>query len=301
MEEKQKSGIVLDMDYFAAHDGPGIRTAVYLKGCPLHCAWCHSPESQQYNPQILFAKNRCTYCGACMEVCSYGCQRLIEGERIVQREGCMVCGQCAEICPSGALTVAGKRMTVEDVMREVLPNQIFYQNSGGGVTISGGEVLAQAEFTLELLKELKAQGIHTIVETSGYGRKEHLLEWIPYTDLFYYDFKLAKEEDFLKYTGGDVKIVLENLKELRKHTDKIVLRVPMIPDITDTKENIEAMYQWAEELSIKEVHLLPYNTAAGAKYEWCGRDYTLEKQGNDRAWLKQCQSMAPKGIQAVIM
>lgn len=297
-----KTGIVLDIDHFAVHDGPGIRTCLYVKGCPLHCMWCHSPQSQVMEPQILFARSRCIGCGRCSAACLAGCQVAgADEERQYRREGCRQCMNCVRACPTGALFLEGKEMTVEEAERELLADRIFYKNSGGGVTVSGGECLMQAEFTGALLAGLKKEKIHTIVETSGYGRRQDLLNLAEYTDLFYYDYKLADEELFRRYTGGELRVVSENLCALRKKTDRIVLRIPMIPGITDTAENVDAIYRIAEELKIREVHLLPYNESAGAKYEWCGKTYGLEGLTGNLHQAELLKDRAPLNIKAVIM
>lgn len=289
-----EKGVVLDIDHFAVHDGPGIRTSIYLKGCPLCCQWCHSPESQKMCPQIMYAQNRCISCGMCVKACNLSAQTVFaDGTRLFDRETCTECGKCVVECPSGALFISGKEMSTEDVKREVLPDKIFYDNSGGGVTISGGECLMQAQFTLELLKELKEAGIHTIIETSGYGRQDDLLSLAEYTDTFYYDFKLGDKELFRKYTGGDLKIVLDNLAALRMATEHIVLRVPLIPRITDTLENVCMAYDTAVRMQIGEVHLLPYNQNAGAKYEWCGREYGLGERMQEKELFERLLEAAP--------
>lgn len=290
------------MDHFAVHDGPGIRTCLYMKGCPLHCMWCHSPQSQRMETEILFTTNRCVRCGRCIGACPVGCQTVTEdGERRYDRAKCRQCGKCVSLCPAGALFVEGREMTVEAAAGELLRDRVFYRNSGGGVTISGGECLMQAAFTWELLRTLKREQVHTIVETSGYGRRQDLLELAEYADEFYYDYKLADEELFEYYTGGKLRVVSENLGALRKKTDRIVLRIPMIPGITDTEENVDEIYRIAAALQIEQIHLLPYNESAGAKYEWCGRAYELEGISGNLRQVELLKDRAPAGIQVVIM
>lgn len=301
MEKQIKTGIIFDIDHFAVHDGAGIRTCIYVKGCPLHCAWCHSPESQSREPEVLFAENRCVDCGTCAQECDGGLQRLEDGVRSFNRATCVVCGECVKVCSTGALILAGKTYAVHELLDEILPDKIFFENSGGGVTISGGEVLMQADFVLQVLKALKEHKIHTIVETSGYGSTKELLMLAEFTDIFYYDYKLGNPELFKRYVGGDVAIVLDNLKKLRIVTDKIVLRVPIIPGITDTQQNIDCLYELAVELDIGQIHFLPYNTSAGAKYEWCGKQYELGLLTTDMYQLERYQAMAPKHTRVDIM
>ena len=297
-----ETGIVMDIDHFAVHDGPGIRTCLFLKGCPLTCLWCHSPESQLREPQILFAQNRCVKCGLCAAACeNYGQILDEEGNREYRRENCRECRRCVESCPTGALFVSGTQMSVTEAAAELIQDKLFYKNSGGGVTISGGECLLQPVFTKQLLMRMKAEGIHTIVETSGCGKKEDLLALADYTDTFYYDFKLADPAMFEKYTGGNLNTVRENLEALREKTDRIVLRIPLIPYITDTMENVKEAYKTAQRLEIRQIHLLPYNQSAGAKYEWCGRNDELGDKGRNTAWAEELCKAAPREIEATIM
>lgn len=301
MENKNVQGMIFDIDHFVVHDGKGIRTCIYVKGCPLHCEWCHSPESQKSSPQILFAASRCRLCGLCVSECTTGAQKITDRKRIFQRELCDTCTACTQVCNQGALTVSGKCFTAKQVVKEVVADKPFFQNSGGGVTISGGEVLMQADFVTEILRLLKEEQIHTIIETSGYGDMENLLKMAEYTDIFFYDFKLGDKEKFRHYIGGDVDVVFSNLRRLRKVTDQIVLRMPVIPGITDTLDNIDSLYETACKNQIHEINFLPYNTSAGAKYEWCGRTYKLGEIKSDIEKLEWYKKMAPKGTDVFIM
>jgi len=191
------------------------------------------------------------------------------------RHGCTDCGACASACPTGALRMCGIERSAVDVAREALDDILFFENSGGGVTISGGEPLMQPKFTLEILKLIKNKNIHTIVETSGYGNEADLISLAPYTDCFYFDYKLCDAGMYSRYIGKGHDVVFNNLRKLRSHTDGVVLRIPLIPDITDTIDNLFHAVDLAAELRIPEIQLLPYNPAAGAKYEWTGQPYRL--------------------------
>lgn len=296
-------GTIFDIDHFAVHDGPGIRTTVFLKGCPLRCIWCHSPESQKNAPEILFISSRCTSCCACMHACPEGLQQMdTDGERHYKRHGCKGCGACINVCHSEALVFCGSEVTSQEVVEEALQDAVFYRKSGGGVTLTGGEVLSQPEFVLEILKGLKKQDIHTIVETSGVGSWEHLKEWIPYVDLFYYDLKVIDPVKHIKFTGSDNKIIIDNLKRLRELTSNIVLRVPLIPGYTDGEDDIMAIYLWAVKNNICHIHLLPYNSSAPAKYEWVGRDF-IPRILNRQSFsvLKRLKDIAPQRLEVEII
>ncbi|MFW6270673.1 MAG: glycyl-radical enzyme activating protein [Bacillota bacterium] len=296
-------GLIFDIDHFAAHDGPGIRMTVYLKGCPLRCIWCHSPESQKKDPTILFIKDECVLCGKCVSACNRGFQQISQkNKRIYKRQACIHCGDCVNVCPAEALKISGEKKTVLEVVNEVKENIIFYKNSGGGVTLTGGEVLYQPEFTLELLKNIKEEGIHTIIETSGMGEDKDLIKLIPYVDFFYYDLKLIDSEKHKQFTGTDNKIILDNLKILKEKTDDIVVRIPLIPGYTDHISNIRKIYKKMFQLDLKEVHLLPYNTSASAKYEWLDREYIPgEMEAQSDEYLKKLKNIAPESINVKII
>ncbi len=296
-------GYIFDIDHFAVHDGPGIRTTIYLKGCPLRCLWCHSPESQAKAPEILYLQSRCISCGSCVSACRPGKHTINQsGLHIYNREGCTACGACAKVCPTKALSVCGCEKTAEEVIDEGVQDMVFYRNSGGGVTLTGGEILYQPLFALEILKGVKAYDIHTIVETSGFGEWYQLQEISRFTDTFYYDIKLINEDLHKQFTGASNRIILDNLTRLAKVHRHIVIRVPLIPGFTDPIDNITAIYKLAADNGIYQIHLLPYNPSAPAKYEWVGRAYkpgSLDVQSGE--YLEGLMGQKLPGQEVVIM
>jgi pyruvate formate lyase activating enzyme len=274
-------GLVFDIDTFAVHDGPGIRLAVYLKGCPLECAWCHSPESQRPEPELAYIDGRCTRCGACVEVCPEGVHEISSDRHTLDRSRCTACGACVAECPSGALEIKGFWVEAADVAARAARMKPFFAHSGGGLTITGGEVTSQPEFAMELLQRCRDSGIHTAIETCGVCDWSNLRALAELSDIVYYDLKLADPELHRKWTGADNRVILQNLKALgnmrlsggRKPT--VVIRVPLIPEITDSKDNLEAIGNIADEIGIERIERLPYNETAAAKYEWLGRRFTL--------------------------
>ena len=253
------TGRVFDIQRFSIHDGPGIRTAVFFKGCPLRCAWCHNPESQSPRPQLLFYAHKCTGCGKCAEICAD-----------THTPACTGCGRCAAVCRSGAREISGREISAEEVLKTVLRDKAFYRTSGGGVTFSGGEPLAQPEFLLEIIPRLKAKGVHLAIETSGYASQEVYASVISRMDFVYQDVKHHDSIQFRRWTGGDLAVVLANIAWLRQSGVAHVFRVPLIPGVNDSATDRAA---FSSIVGDAPVEYLPYNPAAGAKYPMLGRTF----------------------------
>lgn len=274
-------GLVFDIRKFSLHDGPGIRTTVFFKGCPLSCWWCHNPESQSPALELMVWESRCIRCGTCVSFCALEAAGLDADAKTgmhptVERDVCTVCGSCVAICAAEARELVGKRMTVDDVMSSIERDIVFFEESGGGVTFSGGEPLAQHTFLAGLLKACKALEIHTALDTSGYAPWKTIDNIRGDVDLFLYDIKLMDDTRHRAYTGVPNGLILHNLRALSEHGHQIVLRVPVIPGITDDSQNLGEIGMFAASLpNLERVDLLPYHPSAQGKYERLGKPYHL--------------------------
>lgn len=267
------TGIIFDIQRFSLHDGPGIRTTVFFKGCPLRCLWCHNPESINSDIELAFYPHKCINCGSCILACPTGALQNddLKGKKY-DGEICQRCWKCAEACPSEALKVQGRRYTVEEVLIEVLRDLPFYKQSQGGVTLSGGEPTFQFDFCFALLEACKENDISTALDTSGFVSWEKLERLLPFVDIFLYDIKHMDSEEHKRLTGVPNEVILENLLRLDKVGKPIEIRIPIIPGYNDSEENIKAVSNFIKELkSIKGVKLLPYHKL-GLSKPWLFND-----------------------------
>ena len=274
-------GVVFRIQKYSIHDGPGIRTLVFLKGCTLRCKWCCNPESWNPNPQIIFIKQRCTNCKKCLQACPAEAIKVDnEGNRTI-KSNCSLCLKCTEACAAGALELIGKYMKVRDVVDVIEQDRPFYSMSDGGVTLSGGEPTLQFNFSKSLLKECKKRGIHTAVETSGYCSWKDLSELEEFTDIFLFDIKILDRKKHFLFTSAFNDIVLKNLKALAKSKKKIVIRYPLIPHHNDKIEDLEALANLILDLrseydAVDELDLLPYHKYGIYKYDLLNTKYKLK-------------------------
>lgn len=283
METQELTGRIYDIQGFSIQDGPGIRTTAFLKGCPLRCPWCHSPESQLFSKQLSWISMRCEGTAACRERClkacdknalEYGPSRIdIQTKKAlrlvhVKRDLCDNCGKCADACYPNALTLTGTDYTADELVSILLKDRLFFETSGGGVTISGGEALSQPEFTLAVLKKLKEEGIHTAVDTTGYAKWEVVESVLPYTDLFLYDIKHMNSGRHKQAVGVPNELILNNAKRLALAGGKLQIRIPVIPMFNDDVDNIRKTAEFCKVLghAVEVVQLLPYHNLGAMKY-----------------------------------
>lgn len=259
-------GIIFDIQRFALHDGPGIRTVIFLKGCPLKCKWCSNPESMKLQPQLAFAADKCIDTKNCFDVCSEGVFSDVLKKQKVDYSKCTICGKCIEDCPSGALKIYGFETGSDEIIEEVIKDKEYYKNSGGGLTLSGGEPLFQFDFAYEILKKAKKEGIHTAIETTGYTSSEKIKKIMPVTDLFLYDYKLTDNSEHCFYTGVSNKTIIENLKLILLAGGKVILRCIIIPGINDTNEHFKAIANLSQHKNVKKVDIMPYHEYGKHKY-----------------------------------
>ena len=253
------TAVLFDLQKFSLVDGPGIRTAVFFKGCPLRCRWCHNPEGQSAAPQLLFRREKCVHCGRCREVCPNGLR------------ACSLCGDCVESCPAGAREIAGRTVTLDEVWEAIAADRSFYEASGGGVTCTGGECMMQIDFLSALLEKCRLGGVHTAVDTAGCVPFSHFERVLPFADLFLYDLKCVSEDRHRAGTGASNRLILQNLRELsRRCPERVTVRIPVIPSFNTDERELSRMASFLKEIGLSRVELLPYHTMGNSKYDALG-------------------------------
>jgi pyruvate formate lyase activating enzyme len=272
----QAKGRVFNLQRFSIHDGPGVRTTVFLKGCPLRCLWCHNPEGMSSLPEIVHREARCIGCGECARACSLDALSIRDGVVSLDHSKCSNCGSCGQVCPTAAMEMAGRERLASEVLADIERDRPFYDESGGGVTLSGGEPLLQPRFTSAILRGSRDLEIHTAVETCGCVPSEVLFELAPLVDLFLFDLKLIDDERHGLATGLGNKLILANLERLASEGRRIVVRTPIIPTINDDEANLLGIGRFVRSLDgSPPMEILPYHAIAREKYRRLGRDYSL--------------------------
>ncbi|MEZ0536468.1 glycyl-radical enzyme activating protein [Caldicellulosiruptoraceae bacterium PP1] len=286
-------GIVFDIQRCSVFDGPGIRTTVFLKGCPLRCKWCHNPESQNFLPEIMFFEEKCTLCNKCVDVCPTKSHKIMNKMHLFNGYTCKKCFLCVDQCPNEAIIIKGQKMSVYDIIDIVMKDKEYYDTSGGGLTLSGGEPLYQFEFALEILKKAKEHNISTCVETSGYTNKENLKNILPFVDIFLYDYKVTNSKKHKYLTGNDNRLIIENLDYLYNKGCKIILRFPLIPGVNDDEEHLEAISKMKLKYpKLIDVEILPYHNIGVSKLKRLGlksddAEFTSVTEEIKRFWYEK--------------
>ncbi len=274
----EKKGRIFDVQRYSIHDGPGIRTIIFLKGCPMHCLWCSNPESQTYDQEVAIYQDKCIKCGSCTKVCSTGALTIGLNGVEIDRAKCQRCGKCGQVCFTGAIRFVGQDITVKEAAEELMKDRAFYRKSGGGITVSGGEPLIQIDFLEALLKECKARGVDTAIETTGYAQWQDIQKIAALLDQILFDIKIMDAQKHQNLIGVPNEIILQNARRLAvDFKEKMVIRVPIIPGYNDAPEEIRQIFKFSWELGVKNIHLLPFHPLGESKYQNLGAEYKLKK------------------------
>lgn len=294
-------GLIFNIQKFSIHDGPGIRTTVFLKGCPLSCKWCHNPEGISANRELMWTKYKCIHCQFCVVSCLNKALSFSQDVLTLDKHLCTACGKCTQRCPTSALNIVGQWFTPEDLLRELRKDILYFDQSDGGVTFSGGEPLLQDKFLLEVLPMIKALGIHVTIDTSGYARREVLENLLPFVDLFLYDLKVIDEAKHIKYTGVDNRLIKDNLRFLISKQKNIIIRIPVIPGVNDSQEDIEDFCNFLNSLDAKlQINLLPYHNVS-EKYSALWKQYNMNSSGDIKKSVERMKyELETKGFQVKI-
>ena len=274
-----KTGYIASIKRYMIHDGPGIRTVIFMKGCPLRCLWCSSPQTWRIEPSVIFVKSRCIGCGQCVEKCPDNAIHDSEGLKVIDHSACSLCGICTDVCPTEAMKFDGSLMTVSDVMEIIEKDRAFYDKSGGGVTFSGGEPSYQWEFLHEMLRNCKGAAIHTALETTGHMEWTIFEQLLPFVDLLLYDVKHTESETHEKLTGKPNHIIQENLKRIAgRKSPPIEIHFPVIPGCNDSQSNIDALLDIMKSLGLRKIDLFPFHLLGSHEYEELGIDYAMKNR-----------------------
>lgn len=295
-DDFEARGIVFDLQRFALHDGPGIRTTIFLKGCPLSCVWCHNPESQGYRFQLSFDADRCVHCVECVDVCPAGALTAEDGRLVVRHDLCTACGDCVPVCAESALSIVGREQTAREVIEIVERDRVYYEKSGGGLTISGGEPLAQPDFAQAVLRLAKERGIHTCLDTSGAVHPRRLQAVLPYVDLFLFDYKVTEPDLHKELTGVSNELILENLEYLSEKGADVILRCPLVPGLNDSSAHLQAIGELSHRYPrLRGVEIMAYHDMGRKKACQIGfenplADVAAADEADKARWLAELRS-----------
>jgi len=298
-----ESAYVSNIQRFCVHDGPGIRTVVFLVGCPLRCKWCQNPEAISRTPQLMYNPGVCTQCGTCADNCPEGAIGPVDGTGVVtDRERCKRCFLCTELCPFQARRISARSYTVDALYRELLKDAVFFKNTSGGITLSGGEPMLFPEFCYALLRKINQQGIHTAIETCGFARWESFERLLPVVDLFLYDIKIIDSQEHREWTGQDNRLIHANLAALVDRGKDVVVRVPLIPDVNDGGQFNQIVDFVAGFETLRTIHIMPFHQLGSSKYGLLGQDYDMASVREDnQERLAACKAYAEsRGLQVSV-